>query len=73
MSEENTIHLIVPVKVPAGFDRPDELAAYLSKFIDIGLNDLTDTVADEDLDSDELDSLVVNETKWGQPEVETKF
>lgn len=73
MSEENTIHLIVPVKVPAGFDRPDELAAYLSKFIDIGLNDLKDSVEDEDLDSEELDEVVVNETEWGQPLVESKF
>lgn len=71
--EENTIYVVVPVKVPEGFALTDELAKYLNKFIEIGLTDLQETVEDEEIATDEEDELVATQTEWGHPFIEQKF
>lgn len=73
MPEEKSIYLVVPVKLPKGFEDPADLAKYLNKFIEIGLNDLQETVEDKNIDSDELDQVVANQIEWGSPFVEVKY
>ena len=68
-----TVYLVVPVEVPDTFEQVDDLTKYLNKFIEIGLNDLQETVEDENIDSDELDELVATQTEWGTPFVEVKY
>lgn len=72
MSEDNNFYLVVPVTIPESI-QPEDLVSYLNKFIEIGLNDLKETVDDENIESDELDEVIVNETTWGQPLVEKKY
>lgn len=68
MSEDvNTIHLVVPVRVSKTFINPDALATYLNKFIEIGINDLWDSVGDDGIESEELDKAVLKQTEWGIP------
>ena len=59
------VWLAVEVDIPDEFD-VDELPGYLSKFIDIGIGDLRDSCADDELDvSDE--EKVVSKSEWGVP------
>jgi len=73
MPHEKSIYLVVPVKLPKGFEDPADLTKYLNKFIEIGLSDLQETVEDENIDSDELDELVATQIEWGTPFVEVKY
>ena len=71
MSEKNTIHFIVPVTVPEGFSH--DLTGYLSNFIGTGLSDLHNTVNDPDIETDELDNIIVTQVEWGAPFIEVKY
>ena len=68
MSTCKTVNLLVPVTVPAGFDLEKvDLAGFLSKFIEIGLEDLQESVADGEIETSEDEELVVSQTDWGNP------
>lgn len=70
---KKTIWLSVPVEVPEDFDDSIDLAGFLNDFINIGLDDLTDSVEDDEVESSEEEEFVVNQTEWGQPRLEVKF
>ena len=59
------VWLAVEVDIPDGFD-VDELPGYLSKFIDIGMDDLRDSCDDDELDVTD-EEIVVSESEWGVP------
>lgn len=64
------VWLAIPVQVSEGVDVDSvDLAGYLSRFIDVGFSDLSDSVEDEEIDSDESDEVVANKTHWGEPVV----
>jgi len=71
---QNTVHLVVPVKVPEGFHMANELPDYLRKFIEIGLAKLQKDVKEDEgafctIGIDEDDILVATKTEWGQPSI----
>lgn len=68
---QQTIHLVVPVKVPQGFELKDELPTILKKFIEIGLAEMKEDV-EENLGAacsfiNEDDQVIATQTRWGQP------
>jgi len=65
----NTVKLVVTVQAPVEFDLDAvDLAGYLSKFIQIGLSDLEDSVADDDIESSEEEEAVASQVTWGKVE-----
>ena len=59
------VWLAIPVQVPEDVDV--DLASYLNRFVEIGFTDLTDSVEDQDIESDVDDEIVVQKTSWGVP------
>lgn len=63
---KETVKLSVSVEVPEGFDRDKiDLPSFLSKFIEIGLSDLEESVEDKNIDSSMEEEFVCWRTKWG--------
>lgn len=56
MSNKKTVWLSVPVEIPVEFDE-DCLPGFLSKFIDIGLQHLSDSVSDDELETSEEEEV----------------
>ena len=57
----------IPVQVPAANDEID-VADYIKKFIDIGMNDLQESIDDEGIDNDDDDAIIL-QVVFGQPQV----
>ena len=59
------IHLTVCVDVPDDFDANEiDLVNFLSQFLEIGMNDLKDSVEDEDIESTPEEIVVATSTQW---------
>ena len=67
MAENKVVWVGIPVQVPAN-DEID-VAGYLNKFIEIGLNDLQESIDDEGIDNDNDDFIILSQIVFGQPQV----
>ena len=65
MSGKSEVWLEIPVQVPNGLDI--DLAAYLERFLEIGFDDLNESVNDRDIESDLDDEILLEKTVWGSP------
>ena len=68
MAENKVVWVGIPVQVPAANDEID-VAGYLNKFIEIGLNDLQESIDDEGIDNDNDDFIILSQIVFGQPQV----
>lgn len=68
-----TVYVVVPVEVPETFEQVDNLAGYLNKFIEIGINDLQEAIEDPDISSDNTDVLIAEKITWKEPYIEKTY
>lgn len=65
MSDIEEVWLAIPVKVQGKLDI--DLAHYLERFLEIGFEDLNESVNDNDIESDADDEILLEKTTWGIP------
>jgi hypothetical protein len=59
------IHFTVCVDIPDNFDANEiDLMEFLNQFLEIGINDLKDSVQEEEVESTPEEILVATSTKW---------